>query len=74
MLTEGGPTLLGELVAADLLDELCLTLAPLMGGDPLPVAVRPVTTELSEFVLRHVLADSSNLFLRYERDRDDGRG
>jgi len=34
-LCEGGPTLLGELVAAGRLDELCLTIAPLMGADPL---------------------------------------
>ena len=36
VLCEGGPTWLGELVAADRLDELCLTIAPLMGGDLLP--------------------------------------
>ena len=34
---KAGPTLLGELIAADLLDEYCLTLAPMVGGDPLPV-------------------------------------
>ena len=44
VLTEGGPSLLGELIALDLLDELCLTIAPLAGGDPLPVAVRPPAT------------------------------
>lgn len=32
ILTEGGPTLLGDLIAADLLDELCLTIAPLLVG------------------------------------------
>ena len=35
VLCEGGPTWLGELVAADRLDELCLSISPLMGGDPL---------------------------------------
>ena len=34
-LTEGGPHLLGALLAADLLDELCLTTTPLLEG-PLP--------------------------------------
>ena len=35
VLTEGGPHLLGALLAADLLDELCLTTTPLLEG-PLP--------------------------------------
>ena len=32
MLAEGGPTLNGQLAAAGLLDELCLTLLPLLAG------------------------------------------
>jgi riboflavin biosynthesis pyrimidine reductase len=67
VLCEGGPTLLGELVAADRLDELCLTIAPLMGGDPLPVAVAPPGAPLRHFTLQHVLRDGGTLFLRYER-------
>ena len=62
VLCEGGPTLLGELVAADLLDELCLTVAPLMDGDPLPVAVSPPGAPLRHFALRHVLRDGDTLF------------
>ena len=69
VLCEGGPTLLGELVAADCLDELCLTVAPLMDGDPLPVAVSPPGAPLRHFALRHVLRDGDTLFLRYERAR-----
>jgi riboflavin biosynthesis pyrimidine reductase len=34
VLCEGGPTLFGELVAADAVDELCLTVAPLLVGAP----------------------------------------
>jgi len=34
ILTEGGPHLLGELVAADVLDELCLTWSPQLVGGP----------------------------------------
>jgi riboflavin biosynthesis pyrimidine reductase len=71
VLCEGGPTLLGELVAAGRLDELCLTIAPLMGGDPLPVSVSPPGTPLRHFALRHVLRDGDTLFLRYERGRDE---
>jgi len=67
VLCEGGPTLLGELVVAGLLDELCLSIAPMMGGDPLPVAVFPPGATLTEFTLRHVLRADSTVFLRYER-------
>ncbi|MGO9217948.1 MAG: pyrimidine reductase family protein [Streptosporangiaceae bacterium] len=72
VLCEGGPTWLGELVAAGLLDELCLTLAPLMGGDPLPVSVAPPGAPLARFALRHVLRSEGDdtLFLRYERGTD----
>jgi riboflavin biosynthesis pyrimidine reductase len=72
VLCEGGPTWLGELVAAGLVDELCLTLAPLMGGDPLPVAVAPPGAPLARFALRHVLCSEGDdtLFLRYERGTD----
>jgi riboflavin biosynthesis pyrimidine reductase len=66
VLTEGGPTLLGELMAGDLLDELCLTLAPLAGGDPLPVAIRPDGAgDLRAFELASVLEEDGHLFLRY---------
>src|SRR6202042_3383695 len=32
MLTEGGPRLLAQIAAAGLLDELCLTIGPLLAG------------------------------------------
>jgi riboflavin biosynthesis pyrimidine reductase len=67
VLCEGGPTWLGELVAADRLDELCLSIAPLMGGDPLPVSVTPVGAGLAAFELRNAMAEDHTLFLRYER-------
>ncbi len=71
VLCEGGPTWLGELVSAGRLDELCLTVAPLMGGDPLPVAVTPPGAALRHFALRHALQAGNALFLRYERGRDE---
>jgi riboflavin biosynthesis pyrimidine reductase len=71
LLTEGGPTLLGELMARGLLDELCLTLAPLSGGDPLPVAIRPDGPgDLSAFRLASVLEEDGHLFLRYEHRQE----
>jgi riboflavin biosynthesis pyrimidine reductase len=71
VLCEGGPTLLGELAGAGRLDELCLTIAPLMGGDPLPVSISPPGAPLRHFALRHVIRDGDTLFLRYERGHDD---
>jgi riboflavin biosynthesis pyrimidine reductase len=68
VLCEGGPRLLGELVRQELLDELCLTIAPIMGGDPLPVAIGPGTGRPVGFALKHVAVEESMLFLRYERD------
>jgi riboflavin biosynthesis pyrimidine reductase len=67
VLCEGGPTLLGELVSLDLLDELCLTIAPVMGGDPLPIAVSPTPGDLTRFQLAHVARHAHTLFLRYQR-------
>ena len=67
VLCEGGPRLLGELVAEDLVDELCLTISPLMGGDPLPVSVTPPGSPLRRFQLRQAAGDGDTLFLRYER-------
>ncbi len=78
ILIEGGPHLLGQVAAAGLLDELCLTLSPLLvggragrilaaglaGGDDIPAAARGLRLE-------HVLADSGYLLCRYLR-RDAG--
>jgi riboflavin biosynthesis pyrimidine reductase len=67
VLCEGGPRWLGELVAADRLDELCLSISPVMGGDPLPVSVTPPGAALAGFELKGVMAEDDTLFLRYER-------
>jgi len=67
VLCEGGPTLLGELIALDLLDELCLTLSPVLGGDPLPVAVSPPDAPLTRLTLAHTLIGEGTLYLRYQR-------
>lgn len=72
VLCEGGPTWLGELVAADRLDELCLSISPMIGGDPLPVCVNPPGAGVSSFALRGAMAEEGTLFLRYERGGSDG--
>ncbi|GAA2731743.1 pyrimidine reductase family protein [Actinocorallia aurantiaca] len=66
VLCEGGPTLLGQLVDADLLDELCLTLSPvLLGGDAQRVLDGPKVGR--ELALAGVRQDGDHLFLRYRR-------
>lgn len=66
VLCEGGPRWLGELVAADRLDELCLSISPLMGGDLLPVSVAPSGAGIARFTLKSTMAEDDTLFLRYE--------
>jgi len=73
VLCEGGPTLLGEFVTADRLDELCLSIAPIIGGDNLPVALTPQGTEIAHFNLESVMAEDHTLFLRYEVAREEER-
>ncbi len=67
LLCEGGPHLLGALTAADLVDEMCLTVSPLLaGGDAGRIAAGPPGPP-RPMALRHVLAEDGMLFLRYAR-------
>lgn len=66
VLCEGGPRWLGELVAADRLDELLLSVSPMMGGDLLPVSVTPPGAGLARFALKSTMIEDDTLFLRYE--------
>jgi len=67
LLCEGGPHLLGALIAADLVDELCLTVSPrLVGGSSGRIAAGPDSPP-REMSLRGVLADGDMIFLRYAR-------
>lgn len=69
LLCEGGPMLLGTVVAAGCLDELCLTVSPrLVGGDERRVLNGPVLTPPSELRLAQVLEEDGFLFTRYLRD------
>lgn len=66
VLTEGGPTLLGTFVQRDLLDELCLTIAPyLVGGLARRIATGPGQL-LTQMRCAHVLTDDAGyLYTRY---------
>jgi riboflavin biosynthesis pyrimidine reductase len=67
MLAEGGPYLLAQLLEADLLDELCLTIAPLMAGPGAPriVAGPPAASPPRPLTLAHILEDDGFLLSRY---------
>jgi len=67
---EGGPSLNGQLVADDLVDELCLSLSPLLAaGDSPRVAHGPGADEPRPLQLAHALEEDGLLFLRYVRSR-----
>ncbi len=68
VLCEGGPSLNGGLAAAGLVDELCLTLAPLLvGGDSRRIVAGPALSPPPGLALASVCADEDYLFLRYRR-------
>lgn len=67
VLCEGGPRLFASLAAAGVVDELCLTVAPLLVGDGgVGRIVRGDTLSPPvSLALQHVLEDDGQLFLRY---------
>ncbi|MFI7646190.1 pyrimidine reductase family protein [Micromonospora sp. NPDC049460] len=69
VLCEGGPRLFGALTAADLVDEVCLTVAPLLAGAGPGRITAGDASEVRHLPLRHVLAAADGvLMLRYARD------
>lgn len=68
ILTEGGPHLLGQLVAAGRLDELCLTLGPLLVGGPATrITDGPAPGVPRSMALHTLLEEDGFLFARYVR-------
>jgi riboflavin biosynthesis pyrimidine reductase len=71
ILLEGGPHLLSQTEDAGLLDELCLTLSPVLAGPGAGRIVQgaplPDGTGAKPCVLAHLLAEESYLFGRYTR-------
>ena len=74
LLHEGGPSLFGEFMAAQVVDELFLTLSPQIAGR-MSGAVRPALVEGTAFMpecapwfqLRSVKQSADHLYLRYQR-------
>ncbi|MEU4928967.1 pyrimidine reductase family protein [Streptomyces yokosukanensis] len=68
LLTEGGPRLLGQFIAAGVLDEMCLTLSPVLtAGDAQRVAGGPSVAVPRRFELVSLLEEAGFLFGRYRR-------
>ena len=67
---EGGPSFLGSLVAADLVDELTLTIDPTLEGGAAPRIVRGSSPSLRRLQPAHVLRGAGDVLLtRYLRTR-----
>ena len=72
-LVEGGPTVNGHLLGDDLIDEMCLTIAPGVAGGTSPRAVRGQAHHgLRRAELAHALEDDGFLLLRYVTRRAGG--
>ncbi|RLV55323.1 pyrimidine reductase family protein [Aeromicrobium phragmitis] len=66
---EGGPTLHGELIAQDLVDEVCLTIGPILTAGPGPrIAHGDAVTERTMRLAELIEADGV-LLTRWMRDR-----
>lgn len=68
VLAEGGPGVAAQLASADLLDELCVTVSPVLtGGDAGRILNGHPIESPTRVQLHHVLESESFLFLRYRR-------
>ena len=68
LLCEGGPHLNRELLAAGLIDELFLSVSPILAGgsgDQLRIVAGPELKPPASLQLLSVVASESELFLRY---------
>lgn len=64
--SEGGPTLLGSFEAAGLVDELCLTMSPILAGGTGKRVADHVAEHIPQAMrLAHILESDSMLLLRY---------
>lgn len=73
VLCEGGPALLGSVIAADLLDELCLSISPLLIGGTSGRIVASAVADVRRMAPVHVLqGEGGMLFTRYRREISPG--
>jgi riboflavin-specific deaminase-like protein len=67
LLCEGGPHLFGTLTAADLVDEVCLTVSPLLAGGGAGRITAGPASPVRRMRLADALAADGSLLLRYRR-------
>ena len=67
VLCEGGPSLFGSMLAADAVDELCLTVAPLLEAGDGPRIAHGAVDAARDMRLASVLRSGEVLLLRYVR-------
>lgn len=72
VLCEGGPFLLSQLIEADLVDDMCLTVSPYLAGSQ-PTTDQPASAldTPTHLHLRHVLTRDDLLYLRYSRGESE---
>ena len=70
VLCEGGPGLHGTLAHADLVDEVCLSVAPVLTSGVTPgITSHDAPHTHRDFVLAHAVAEGGTLLTRWVRDR-----
>ena len=67
VLCEGGPHLFGSLIEADLVDELCLSLSPILVAGAAGRIVRGTPEVIRRMRLVHAIPARDLLLLRYAR-------
>ncbi len=68
VLSEGGPHVLAAMFEADVVDELCLAVAPVVtAGTELRITAGPALEQARRMTLGHVLEKDEFLFLRHTR-------
>lgn len=65
VLSEGGPTLNAWLADAGMVDELCLSFAPVLAGGPSPRLLHGASPAPTALELVHLLEEDGMLFARY---------
>jgi riboflavin biosynthesis pyrimidine reductase len=68
ILCEGGPHLFGSLTAAGLVDEVCLTVTPMLAGPGAGRITAGPGTGVRGLSLAHALYDDGTMLLRYARN------
>jgi riboflavin biosynthesis pyrimidine reductase len=67
ILSEGGPHLMGALTAADLVDEVCLTVSPLLAGAGAGRITAGEPSAVRDLTVAHILYAEDAILLRYAR-------